>query len=342
MSALLNEIRSIATDVSSKDRVFDPTKDLKHEACMPTPYELMVFNPSLQITFLCFGHKYIPTKSELKAARNTIRRAGVPAPSFDTPCYPLADTLVIELASTIEDGFAVAVRFFGYHSKYNRWEDDQTTFTALVNCVVYGCKQIRNMIESQCKWVKRIIFQTDSDELMEAVTQFDESYEHSPPEYIPGNLNPIDFLLLHRGIKMLRDATGPNATQVLFWKVASEYLPGAYHQAEHEQRIVHPNTVPAVPNDSCGGCVTSRQMQELMFAETGNPCPPSAELVAKYGHLKAGDTFSLTNNARVDAKITMKVDGSVAADALKNLNSKALKKKDGNAAKVTGGKKCGH
>lgn len=38
----------------------------------------------------------------------------------------------------------------------------------------------------------------------------------------------------------------------------------------------------------------------------------------------------------------MKVDGSVAADALKNLNSKALKKKDANAAKATGGKKCGH
>ena len=320
------------TDINTTNRVFDPTEDPKYETCMPTPYEVMVFNPKLQVTFLSFSHKYKPSKSELKTARNIIRRAGIPAPSLDTPCYPLADTLVIELASIVEDGFAVAVRYFGYHSGHNRWEDDKTALSGLVKCVTYGCKQIQNMIEADFKWVKRVIFQTDSAELIDIVTQFDIPDEQWPPE-VQG-IKCYNFILLHLGITALRNANGTNATEVLFWKVASEYLPGAYHQAEHEQRIVHPTTIPDIPVECCGHCVTSRQVQELMFAETGNPGGPNANLVAKYGHLKKGDTFPLTNNSRVDAKVTMKVDGSVAADA--------LKKKDANAAKVTGGKECGH
>lgn len=103
----------------------------------------------------------------------------------------------------------------------------------------------------------------------------------------------MNFLLLQGNITSLRSANGTNAIEVLFWKVASEYLPGAYHQAEHEQRTVHPNTRPDIPVKSCGCCVTSLQMRELMFAETGNPCAPNADLVAKYGHVKKGDTFPL-------------------------------------------------
>lgn len=78
--------------------------------------------------------------------------------------------------SIIEDDFAVAVRYSGYHSRHNRWEDDKTTFSGLVKYVACGCQQIQNMIETDFKWVKRVIFQTDSDELIDIVTQFDNSY----------------------------------------------------------------------------------------------------------------------------------------------------------------------
>ena len=323
-----------------KNRVFEPTKDRKYDTGISAPYHLMWFSPQMDMTFLTYGYNYKATKSELKTARNTMRRAGVHPFDLDEPGYPLMNTIVIELASSIETGFVCAVRYYGYQSKYNRWEDDTKTLPGLLKCIKRACLQIIQMVETEFKWVKRVIFQTDSDDVMQAVTKIWDWHHGGFPNSLPIGVSKLfDYMSLNAHIESLEVANG--GTEVLFWKVPTEFLPGAWHQCEIQQSDVHQRAMQA-PAGSCGPCTVREQLQEIMFAKTGNPCCPNEELVKKYGHLKKGDTFPLTNTAGVDAKVMMEVDGSVAAEALKAINSRVLKAKDTNISKGKGEKECGH
>ncbi len=322
----------------TKHRIFNPSDDPKHATSLNVPYDLMQYKSKIGLTFLTFGVNYTPTKPELKAARNAIRRTGLVAPDLDTSCYPLGTTIVIELASSIENGFVVAVRFFGWHSRHNRWEDDKETLPGLFKCVIRGCQQIQEMIENEYKWIKKVIFLTDDENLIQGVTKIWDWAEDGVPLNLPLGLDTLDYARLNNAISQLEHSK--HGTQVLFWKVRREYLPGVLHQVESEQARVHGRSI-QLPAGSCGPCIIYQQKQELMFARTGNPCCPNAGLVARYGHLKKGDTFPLTNNAGVDAKVTMKLDGSVAAEALKKLGPKHDKVR-ADAAKVQHREDHGH
>ncbi len=337
MSGLLGSI-PIPTG-PAQNRIFDPTTDSKYANPRGLPYDLMWWSRQHETTFLTYGYGYDPTKAELKKARNTMRRAGVSAMSIDEPGYPLVDTIVIELASSTENGFVCAVRYYGYRSKYNRWEDDKKTLPGLIKTIQRGCQQIEQMVQTEFKWVKRVIFQTDSDDVIQAVSKISEWVANGFPSVLPTGVQVRDYLMLNLHIESLRATYG---VEVLFWKVPSEHLPGAYNQNEIQQSIIH-NREMREPADSCGLCTIRQQMQEVMFAKTGNPCCPNRELVQKYGHLKKGDTLPLTNTAGVDAKVMMEVDGSVAAEALKDLNSMILKAHEGSISKGKGGNDaCGH
>ena len=154
----------------------------------------------------------------------------------------------------------------------------------------------------------------------------------------PGR-NDTDFYSLNGHIQELEGSS--NGVEVLFWKVASEHLPSVWHQCEIQQSIVHNREI-QMPAGGCGPCTVRQQIQEVMFALTGNPCYPNPELVAKYGHLKIGDTFPLTNTAGVDARVTMKIDASIAADALKKFLGQLALVKDDETKKNKGEKQCGH
>ena len=255
--------------------------------------------------------------------------------------------IVIELAS-YDQRMALSVRSTILrisHSKYNRWEDDQTTLhrsRQLCMCTWLQTDPSNMDRVTSANGSRGVIFQTDSDERDGSceLRSRNESYEHSPPEYVlPTGVQVRDYLMLNLHIESLRATYG---VEVLFWKVPSEHLPGAYNQNEIQQSIIH-NREMREPADSCGLCTIRQQMQEVMFAKTGNPCCPNRELVQKYGHLKKGDTLPLTNTAGVDAKVMMEVDGSVAAEALKDLNSMILKAHEGSISKGKGGNDaCGH
>jgi hypothetical protein len=73
-----------------------------------------------------------------------------------------------------------------------------------------------------------------------------------------------------------------------------------------------PNTATA-DTCHCGDCIDSKQYAEMKFAKFGMaccPCPSGIKLAVKYGHLKKGDKFVLTNNAGVTTPtVVMRVDG---------------------------------
>jgi len=102
--------------------------------------------------------------------------------------------------------------------------------------------------------------------------------------------------------------------EVKFWKVAPEFITGPTFYAEN-QLLDHFN-VPHVSdpaNCHCGDCINRKQYGELNFAKYGMACCPCGfgkELAKKYGKLKKGDKFVITNNADVtEATVTMLVDG---------------------------------
>jgi hypothetical protein len=261
-----------------KNRIFNPSDDPKHATSLKVPYDLMQYESKIGLTFLTYDVNYTPTKSELKAARNAIRKTGLVAPDLDTPCHPLGDTIVIELASSIENGFVVAVRFFGWHSRHNRWEDDKKTLPGLFKCVIRGCKQIQHMIETEYKWIKKVIFLTDDENLIQGVTKIWDWAKDGFPLNLPLGLGAGDYARLNNAISQLEDSK--HGTQVLFWKVSREYLPGVLHQVESKQATVHGRSL-QLPAGTRGLCTIYQQMQEFMFARTGNPCCPNADLVAR-------------------------------------------------------------
>lgn len=338
MADLVDYISSIPNGVG-KNRVFNPADDPKFATTVDAPYELMYHSHQLGLTFLTLGPQYNATKSELKKARNVMRRAGIPPPSLDTPRYPLLDTMILELTSNIHEGFVCAVRYFGHQSKFNRWEDDTKSLPGLVKCLKRACKQIAEMIETDCKWVKTVIFQTDSEGIMGTVTKFWDWFDNSFPDEASTGVSERDYFLLNHNIERLEAVN--DGIDVLFWKLPREYLPGAWYQTETDLCIVFPGDA-TMSSGSCGPCTSRHQLAELKFACHGNPGAGDYKLVEKYGHLKVGDSFPLFNNAGLDLKVTMKVDGSVAGEAQKVVDTKALQSKDGNVTSRTTVRICGH
>ena len=326
-----------------KDRVFTHTDNAKFENSIGLPNELTFDSKHLNLTVLCYGEMYKATKTEIKSARNTMRRAGVPPFDPTDSGWPLFDTLVVEVAATMENGFVCAVRFFGMRSTHNRWEDDKKIVTGIIKCVNRGCYQIKELIETEMKWVKTVIFQTDSDDIMQGVTKIWDWVDHGFPTTMSTGVAEIDYLTLNQAIESLEAVNG--GTKVLFWKVDSQYLNGAYHQVECQQSGVHGRCM-QLPAASCGHCTKKVQLQELGFARNGlTPLGNAHPHLAKmYGHLKKGDSFPLSNCAGVDAKVVMEVDGSVGMDAVKNMSKKdikAMEARDPRTAKLRAEMDCG-
>lgn len=313
----------------AKDRTFNPNSDPKYATSFETPYELMYWSSQLKLTFLTRGDKYQASKAELKAARNLMRRAGIPAVGMATPSYPQADTIVIELVAKLENDFAYAVRYFGFHSHHNRWEDDTNAHVCLVKCIIRACDQIKSMIETEFKWIKRVIFQTESEDIMLAVNKIWDWVRDGFPTVLPDGASDNLYLILNHYIEQLEAANG--GTSVLFWHVPPHYLPGANNQAWFDLSRQIGREI-SQEEDSCGVCTAKDQLEELKFAANGDPGSAYSGLVNKYGHLKKGETFSLSNNAGADVKIIMQVDGTVAVEKEHELvTGRKLKPKDLNA-----------
>jgi hypothetical protein len=108
----------------------------------------MRWSKQLGLTFLTRGTDYEAPKAELKAARNLMRRAGIPPADMSRPGYPEVDTIVIELVAKLEQQLAYAVRYFGFHSVHNRWEDDTNAHVCLIKCIIRGLDQLSFKIKT--------------------------------------------------------------------------------------------------------------------------------------------------------------------------------------------------
>jgi hypothetical protein len=274
----------------------------------------MRWSKQLGLTFLTRGTDYEAPKAELKAARNLMRRAGIPPADMSRPGYPKVDTIVIELVAKLEQQLAYAIRYFGFHSVHNRWEDDTNAHVCLIKCIIRGLDQLSFKIKTEFKWVKHIIFQTESEDLMAAIQNTWTWARDGFPDVLPDGASPKLYLLLNEYLETM-EAIG---VSVKFWKLPVHFLPGASNQAAGD---LHKEVGRQyIGNEgACGLCTTKMQIRELDFALNGEP---DTETNKKYGNLKKGDTFLLYNNAGVDVKVTMQFDGSVAVAKEKALNAK--------------------
>ncbi len=233
----------LANMSTERNRRFSPENDAKYQHNLPIfPYGITQYLPQPQITVLTYGSKYAPPKAALKMARNVMRRAGLSAPRLDTSSYPIASTLVIELGAMMEDEFVAAVRYYGHHSCHNRWEDETNLLRGLMKCIVRACLQIQELKASDLEWVKRVIFKTDSDFIMEAVTRSWQWCQTEFPENLPEGVSKDEIVDLQFNISGLEN----EGVEVLFWKVQPEFMPGVYYQVAVEFDHLHKRDTPTV------------------------------------------------------------------------------------------------
>ncbi|KAE8442152.1 hypothetical protein EG329_003803 [Mollisiaceae sp. DMI_Dod_QoI] len=187
------------------------------------------------------------------------------------------DTLVMEVGGRQIQGKSASARWFAEDSQYNRqgFASNESVDAEIISTTCVGCNTIRDIV-AQYPRIKKAFIMTSSEALIEGCF----------------------------------DAMG---VEVKFWKVAPEYITGATFQSECAL-LNHFNAPPTANADtcSCRNCMDEKQLADVMFAKYGNARRKDnhgIQLATKYGQLKKGEKFVITNNADVHTPtVIMRVD----------------------------------
>jgi hypothetical protein len=169
-----------------------------------------------------------------------------------------------------------------------------------------GCNTLRDLVTNNPQ-IKTAYIMTSSDTLIKGVSKLFEWTKDGFPKTLSGKLSMLFGLL--RGHLQDFDTDGYS---VKFWKVAPEFITGPTFDAECA--LLESFEIGRDPGSChCPDCIDEDQYRELKFAKFGMaccPCPTGIALARKYGGLKKGDKFVITNNAGVtEPTVTMRVDG---------------------------------
>jgi hypothetical protein len=172
-----------------------------------------------------------------------------------------------------------------------------------------GCNAIRE-ITSDHPRIKKAFIMTSSEALIDGVKNLFLWTKNGFPDTVPQGTFKMCLGLLRDHLQSF-DASG---VEVKFWKVAPEFITGPTFQAECS--LLDFFNVPPTGNPetcTCGNCMDDKQYAELIFAKFGYACRKDAHglgLAQKYGSLKKGEKFVITNNADITTPtVTMRVDG---------------------------------
>jgi hypothetical protein len=172
-----------------------------------------------------------------------------------------------------------------------------------------GCNAIRE-ITSDHPRIKKAFIMTSSEALIDGVKNLFLWTKNGFPDTVPQGTFKMCLGLLRDHLQSF-DASG---VEVKFWKVAPEFITGPTFQAECS--LLDFFNVPPTGNPetcTCGNCMDDKQYAELIFAKFGYACRKDAHglgLAQKYGSLKKGEKFVITNNADITKQtVTMRVDG---------------------------------
>jgi hypothetical protein len=293
-----------------KNRIFDPTNDPKNATTLDAPFELSIYDNIDQLTYLRCGNKYTPSVDEAKSMKKLAKKGGHKLKDAEAHKI-LYNTIIVQIAARTRHGDAIDSRFFGEGSPYNRTgmpDIHKSPVRGLCGSIDIGCQQIRAIIEKK-KHINKFIFMTSSLEVIDIATKIWNWKESGYPAVLPPGVSEDNTLLLRHNIRHLEGTN--EGVDVKLWKVGQEYLTGAVFDVNC--RFDDLNNVPVVRNGSCwcSDCMFRAQYRKGKLAATGTVCcrcPAGQALLARCKGLKAGDQFSLTNNAGLDVKLTMKID----------------------------------
>ncbi|CZR65069.1 uncharacterized protein PAC_14969 [Phialocephala subalpina] len=260
---------------TDKDQLFDPTTEPRYANDLGQPYLLLKYNPILQ----CADQ----------------------------------DTVVMIVGGRTMGGYTAAARYFGPKSEHNRNsfvapETAKPLIDQILAQTCLGCNTLRQLFKDKPK-IKKGYIMTSSDALIQGVSNIFEWTKNGFPATLPEGMSQ-ELLGLLRGHLQDFDTRG---FEVKFWKVAPEFITGPTFPSENQllDFFDAPHETD-VSTCHCTDCMDRKQYAELKFAKYGMACCPcefGKLLAKKYGKLKKGDKFVITNNTGVtEATVIMRVD----------------------------------